>query len=423
MTEPSDSSFNPFSLDDSEGLLDPSMKLPPLSQTSSTEASALPEHDGSASQREDLGLGVATAVAEPPQPPAPLSKKEQKAKAKADKLRAKEQAKADKIQAKVDKIQAKKDKIQDKKDAIAQKTAAKAERKATKIAAKQAQKEQRQKSFLYRSSTLLFKLLGLGIAGSLAAVGGITVASFIAAPPSDKAPLLERGLAGTSDGLSATQRLPKRILQGIANRIDPEPKPVIQATAPILTESQQQQLIAEANALRQDIAQLNQRTSIVEQQLGYDYSAGALEPRLAAIAQTLADPSVGPQVIPPSSSQPEPLVMTLPTDPLFDDEQSALKPGATTLLVTLLGEMRAYEKAIVTVTVHTDNVGTPEAQRDISLRRAQVVSNYLRAQVGDSDNRFIWNPIGAGNTQPLATDNSNENRQRDRRIEISVTAQ
>ena len=409
MTEPSDSNLNPLSLDDSEGFLDPSRKISPLSQVSTSEASSPFNSDGSAPQLENLGAGVATAVAEPPQPPAPLSKKEQKAKAKADKLRAKEQAKADKIQAK--------------QDAIAQKAADKAERKASKAAAKQAKREQRRKSFVYRSSSLLFKLLGLGIAGSLAAIGGITIASFIAAPPSEEAPLLERGLEGTSDGLSATQRLPKRILTGIANRMDPEPQPVVKAAAPILTEPQQQQLIAEANALRQEIALLNQRTSAVEQQLGYDYSTADLEQRLAAIAQTLADPSAGPITAASSSSRPEPLVMTLPTDPLFDDEQSALKPGANTLLVTLLGEMRSYEKAIVTVTVHSDDVGTPEAQSDLSLRRAQVVSNYLKAQVGESDGRFIWNPIGAGNTQPLVANENNENRQRNRRIEIRVTPQ
>ncbi len=416
MTELPNSNLNPLSLDDSEGFLDPSRKIPSISQSTSAESNMPSNSEGALPQLGNEASVGTTAVAEPPQPAPPLSKKEQKAKAKVDKLRAKEQAKADKIQAKADKIQAKE-------DAIARKAAEKAQLKADKAAAKQAKKEQRRKSFLYRSSSLLFKLLGLGIAGSLAAVGGITVASFFAAPPSEEAPLLERGLEGTSDGLNATQRLPKQVLQGIANRIDPAPKPVVQATAPILTEPQQQQLIAEANALRQEIAQLNQRTSAVEQQLGYDYSAGELEQRLAAIAQTLADPSTGPKTAKVRSAQPEPLVMTLPTDPLFADEQSALKPGASTLLVTLLGEMRAYDQAIVTVTVHTDNVGTPEIQRDISLRRAQVVSNYLKAQVGDSNSRFIWNPVGAGNTQPLAIDDSNENRQRNRRIEISVKPQ
>jgi len=420
MTESSQSDLNPSSSSRLEELK-PSLNARAVRASTPEEPIGLEEI-----QLDEVRTGVATAVTEPPAAK-PLSKKEQKAKSKAEQRQAKEQAKADKLEAKAqakrDKVQAKEDKIQAKKDAIAQKATDQANRKAAKAAAKQAKKEQRKKSLLYRSSGLLFKLLGLGLAGSLAAVGGITVASFIAAPPSEEAPLLERGLEGTSDGFSATQRLPKRILTGIANRIDPDPKPIVAATAPILTEAQQRQLVAEANALRQEIAQLNQRTSLVEQQLGYDYSAGELEQRLAAIAQTLADPSTGPQVAVSSPSRPEPLVMTLPTDPLFDDEQSALKPGANTLLVTLLGEMRAYENAIVTVSVHTDDVGSPEAQRDLSLRRAQVVSNYLRAQVGDRQERFTWNPVGAGSTQSLVANDSNENRQRNRRIEISVTPQ
>lgn len=358
---------------------------------------------------ESLGTRVATAVAEPPTPAPPLSKKEQKAKAKAEKKQAKLQAKTDKAQAKI--------------DAATLKANQKAERKAAKVAAKQAKKEKRQKSLLYRSSGLVLRLLGLGIAGSLAAIGGITVASFIAAPPSEEAPLLERGLEGTSDGLNATQRLPKRLVQGIANRLDPAPKPQINAAAPVITETQRQQLITEANALRQEIAQLDQRTTAIEQQLGYDYSKADLEQRLSAIAQTLTNPNGGPQVAAPVSSRPEPLVMTLPTDPLFTDEQSALKPGANVLLSTLLSEMRTYDKATITVTVHTDDVGSPESQRDISLRRAQVISNYLRSQTVDPDKRFTWNPVGAGNTKPLIANTSNENRQRNRRIEISVTPQ
>ena len=420
MNESSKSNLNPSSLDNSDGFLDPSI-VPPQSTIADTSPLSEPSHqvsghEDSSPQLENLGAGVATAVAEPPTPAPPLSKKEQKAQAKAEKKQAKLQAKTDKAQAKTDKAQAKI-------DAAAQKVAEKAERKAAKAAAKQAKKEKRQKSLWYRSSGLILRLLGLGIAGSLAAVGGITVASFIAAPPSEEAPLLERGLEGTSESLSATQKLPKRLVQGIANRLDPAPKPQINAAAPALTEPQRQQLITEANALRQEMAQLDQRTTALEQQLGYDYSKADLEQRLGAIAQTLTDPSAGPQASAPTQSQPEPLVMTLPTDPLFADEQSALKPGANALLGTLLSEMRTYDKATVTVTVHTDDVGSPESQRDISLRRAQVIANYLRSQTTDPDKRFTWNPVGAGNTQPLIANNSNENRQRNRRIEISVTPQ
>ncbi|NJN31188.1 MAG: OmpA family protein, partial [Synechococcales cyanobacterium RM1_1_8] len=263
-------------------------------------------------------------------------------------------------------------------------------------------------------------------AGSLAAVGGITVASFVAAPPSEEAPWLERGLASTREGLSATQRFPKRLLRSLVQRLDPEPQPRLEAAAPILSDPQRQQLQAEATALNQELAQLSQRASAVEQQLGYDYGDGKLEQRLATISQTLANPSVSPKGGQGQPGSQTGLVMTLPTDPLFADEQSALKPGSTTLLGTLLGEMRPYESAIVTIRVHTDDGGSAEGQRDLSLRRAQVVGNYLRSQLSplSSDRpRFIWNPVGVGNTQPLVPNDSNENRQRNRRIEIMVTPQ
>lgn len=313
----------------------------------------------------------------------------------------------------------------------AEKQAQKAEKQAqreAKQAEKRAQKERDRRSWVGRSLTLGLRLAGLGIAGGLAAIGGIALASFFAAPPAQETPLLERGLAGTSEGLSATQQLPKRLLRGLADRLDPPAQPQLEPAAPPLNDEQRQQLLGEASALRQELDLLTQRTDRVEQQLGYRYGGAALERRLAAIAQTLSDPIAGPQTLARPARRPEELVVTLPTDPLFEDAQSALKPGATALLANILSELRPYRRAIVTVSVHSDDVGNEASEREMTLRRAQVVANYLRSQLGEAPgnapgNRFIWNPIGAGNAQPLVNNDSNENRQRNRRVEITVTPQ
>lgn len=318
----------------------------------------------------------------------------------------------------------------------AQKQAEKQAKQQARQAAQQARQERYRHSFVGRSTVLGLRLAGLAIASSLAAIGGITVASFVAAPPAAETPWLERGLSGTAQGLGATLRLPQRLLQGLGDRLDPPPQPQRVATPPVLSEAQRQQLSDEASGLRQALTQLNQQADAIEQQLGYRYGEESLDRRLAAIAQTLADPGTTPPTVVRQSIRPEKLVVTLPTDPLFEDAESALKPGASALLSNLLTELRPYSAAMVTVSVHTDNIeteignetGSEARDRDLSLRRAQVIASYLRSQLGDAPgnapgNRFVWNPIGAGNAQPLASNGSNENRQRNRRVEIIVTPQ
>lgn len=69
------------------------------------------------------------------------------------------------------------------------------------------------------------------------------------------------------------------------------------------------------------------------------------------------------------------------------------------------------------ITGHTDNVGTPEFNLQLSKDRAQAVVNYLKSK-GLSEERFI--AIGFGDTRPVASNDSPEGRAKNRRVEFKI---
>lgn len=71
----------------------------------------------------------------------------------------------------------------------------------------------------------------------------------------------------------------------------------------------------------------------------------------------------------------------------------------------------------IIVTGHTDSVGEPDYNRDLSLRRAQAVVDYL---VSIGADETVLDAKGFGETQPRASNDTEEGRARNRRIEFRV---
>jgi len=80
--------------------------------------------------------------------------------------------------------------------------------------------------------------------------------------------------------------------------------------------------------------------------------------------------------------------------------------------------LKKYEKTIVEVAGHTDNVGSAEYNQALSERRAHTVAQYLEAHGLRSD-RVI--PVGAGETRPVAGNDTPEGRQANRRVELTLS--
>jgi outer membrane protein OmpA-like peptidoglycan-associated protein len=69
------------------------------------------------------------------------------------------------------------------------------------------------------------------------------------------------------------------------------------------------------------------------------------------------------------------------------------------------------------ITGHTDNQGDPEYNMDLSERRAKAVGDYFRNRGIAAERLFIsWK----GETEPLVPNDTPENRQRNRRVEMVI---
>jgi outer membrane protein OmpA-like peptidoglycan-associated protein len=76
-----------------------------------------------------------------------------------------------------------------------------------------------------------------------------------------------------------------------------------------------------------------------------------------------------------------------------------------------------YGKTTLTVVGHTDNVGSNSYNQQLSERRAHSVARYLEAKRVDPMRLAI---AGKGESQPIASNTSDDGRQANRRVEIYV---
>ncbi|MEM8823915.1 MAG: OmpA family protein [Pseudomonadota bacterium] len=114
------------------------------------------------------------------------------------------------------------------------------------------------------------------------------------------------------------------------------------------------------------------------------------------------------------------LIVTLPQDITFATESAVVRPDLQDDIRALGNNLLNYPNTSVQVIGHTDNTGTAEFNQRLSEQRAASVANILFQQ-GVPGNRIIT--IGRGESQPIATNNSPDGRQANRRVEVIITPQ
>jgi outer membrane protein OmpA-like peptidoglycan-associated protein len=105
------------------------------------------------------------------------------------------------------------------------------------------------------------------------------------------------------------------------------------------------------------------------------------------------------------------------SDVLFDTGSYTLKPGAREKLAKISGIVLAHSGLSLQIEGHTDSVGGDEFNQQLSERRADSVRDFLAEQGVPAS--FIT-ARGFGKTQPVATNDTAEGRQRNRRVELVV---
>jgi outer membrane protein OmpA-like peptidoglycan-associated protein len=115
----------------------------------------------------------------------------------------------------------------------------------------------------------------------------------------------------------------------------------------------------------------------------------------------------------------EGLQVTFESGLLFDTDSDVLNAAARQNLTSLAGSLGNHSNTDLLVVGHTDNTGTNEHNMSLSERRAAAVVNYLVSQ-GVARTRL--RPTGRGELEPLASNETAEGRQQNRRVEVAIYA-
>jgi outer membrane protein OmpA-like peptidoglycan-associated protein len=106
------------------------------------------------------------------------------------------------------------------------------------------------------------------------------------------------------------------------------------------------------------------------------------------------------------------------SDVLFRSGSFELMPAARERLAKVSGIVLAYPSLHVAIEGHTDGIGSDEYNQQLSEHRAQAVRDYF---VQQGINSSAVEARGFGKTEPIASNDSSEGRQQNRRVELILS--
>ena len=156
-------------------------------------------------------------------------------------------------------------------------------------------------------------------------------------------------------------------------------------------------------------------------------------PMPAAVPEPVAaTPAPAPEVAvvtPPPPPPPQPIKVSFSADSLFDFNNSTVKPQGKQALDTFAGNLKGTNYSVISVTGHTDRIGSHEYNMKLSTQRAEAVKTYLVQTSGIPADKI--NARGVDGADPVTKpDDCKGNKptkkliaclQPDRRVDIEVT--
>jgi outer membrane protein OmpA-like peptidoglycan-associated protein len=101
----------------------------------------------------------------------------------------------------------------------------------------------------------------------------------------------------------------------------------------------------------------------------------------------------------------------------FDTGSANLKPESQKQLEQVAVVLKAFPQAAIRVEGHTDNTGDPAANKELSGARAAAVQKALRG-LGVEELRIT--SMGYGLEKPIASNDSEDGRAKNRRVDVVV---
>jgi len=112
------------------------------------------------------------------------------------------------------------------------------------------------------------------------------------------------------------------------------------------------------------------------------------------------------------------IVLNMPGNITFETGSADLNANFFSVLDSVSAVVKEYNKTIIDVSGHTDNVGSDQSNMLLSQRRAGTVGQYLRTK-GVQDQRIAT--TGYGESHPVSTNDTPEGRSQNRRVELVLT--
>lgn len=114
----------------------------------------------------------------------------------------------------------------------------------------------------------------------------------------------------------------------------------------------------------------------------------------------------------------EGIQVTFESGLLFDFDSDVVRGSARSNLDELARSLERYDETNLLIVGHTDAVGTDSYNMDLSERRASSAARYLRSRGVDRE----IDTAGRGEREPVASNDSDSGRSRNRRVEVAIYA-
>lgn len=111
------------------------------------------------------------------------------------------------------------------------------------------------------------------------------------------------------------------------------------------------------------------------------------------------------------------ITLNLPSSITFASNSADLNSQFYSALEGVTLVLKEYEKTVIEVAGHTDSSGSDQLNQALSERRAQSVAAYLSSH-GVKNQRLIT--IGAGETRPVASNDTEQGKAANRRVELTI---
>jgi len=111
------------------------------------------------------------------------------------------------------------------------------------------------------------------------------------------------------------------------------------------------------------------------------------------------------------------LTLSMPGNVTFAFDSAKLNPQFDPVLDKLAQTLTEYNQTVIQIAGHTDSIGTKAYNMNLSTQRADSVKAYLVGR-GVPAARLV--AIGAGPDYPIASNDTEQGRAQNRRVEITI---